>query len=238
MAAVTLALSDFSAPQIRSERTFSCSEWPQSARSLHVAWPASPATTRHQKHLWHGGYRHKRSSGLGWAGSCPSFDRSQTKLWKTTKALLTSYFLLYWICVQRFRMHHDQITLCPHLAQNSKFEFPALHYCYFSLILHIVCIWGKMWTLRWRCKILWCHLRHSRVALKMQMSTYPHKPKVESNVIQYLLSNNLYTKAGHSCFHLTFPTIVDTYFPPQTNTVYCLSECVTMLSGRNIHSHF
>lgn len=80
MVVVTSALSGISALQMKSESTFSCSEWLQSAHSLHVAWRASPATIRRQKHLWHGGYPHKRSSGLGWADSCPSFDRSQTKL--------------------------------------------------------------------------------------------------------------------------------------------------------------
>lgn len=82
--------------QMKSNCTFSCLEWPQSAHSLHVVWPASPATTRHQKHLWHGGYPRKRSSGLGWAGSCPSFGRSRTKLYKTQKLQLYSY--LEFVC--------------------------------------------------------------------------------------------------------------------------------------------
>lgn len=74
------ALSGSCTAMMERELTFSYWEWPQSARSLREAWRASPATTRHQKHLWHGGCLRKRSSGLGWAGSCPSFDRNQTEL--------------------------------------------------------------------------------------------------------------------------------------------------------------
>lgn len=125
--AVAVALSGISTLRTKSECTFSCSEWPQSAHSLHVAWPASPATTRRQKHLWHGGYPHKRSSGLGWAGSCPSFGRSQTKLCKNTGFGYTPSFLLSWICVRRFHMHQEQIISCLHLAHNGSYEFPVLH---------------------------------------------------------------------------------------------------------------
>lgn len=142
MVVVTLALS---ASQMKRERTFSCSEWPQSARSLHVAWPASPATTRRQKHLWHGGYPRKRSSGLGWAGSCPSFDRSQTKLYKNNNKKDCGYtpsFLLSWIWVLRFHAHPDCITVS--LAENGSYEFLVLHYwsLLLFLLLHTSYMWG------------------------------------------------------------------------------------------------
>lgn len=78
--------------------TFSCLGWPQSARSLHEAWRASPATTRHQKHLWREGYHHKWNSILGWAGSCLLFGRTQTELYKNIKLTLLYISWLEFLC--------------------------------------------------------------------------------------------------------------------------------------------
>ncbi len=152
MVVVTLALS---ALQMKRDCTFSCSEWPQSARSLRVAWPASPATTHRQKHLWHGGYPRKRSSGLGWAGSCPSFDHSQTKLYKNKRLWLHSF--LPFILNFSVEISHAPRSYYPvSLAQDGSYEFPALHY--WSLLpflsLYIACMWAVTWQLsRWQCKI-------------------------------------------------------------------------------------
>lgn len=151
MVVVALALSGISTLQIKSECTFSCSEWPRSAHSLHVAWPTSPATTRRQKHLWHGGYPHKRSSGLGWAGSCPSFDHSQTKLCKNKRLWLHFFPFILNLCV-----------VIPHAPPRSNYSVSTLgtkwQLCiscitllvfvtFSNTVLHIACRWAVTWLL-------------------------------------------------------------------------------------------
>lgn len=132
MGVVTLPMSAISISlQLQSDFTFSCLVWHQFAHSLHEVWRASPATIHRQTRLWHEGYPHKRSSDLGWGGSCPSFGRSQTKLYKNKGFSYTPCYPEF-LCRDSTRIKLKLLDHCSKMAQNERCEYQALHYgpCY------------------------------------------------------------------------------------------------------------
>lgn len=104
--------------KFKGGRTFSCWEWRQSARFHREAWRASPATTRHPRRWWHGGCRRRRSSGLGWAGSCPSSGHSQTKLCKN-KITYISCTSMTWCFTQNKFSISEMLTMSNVKSGNS-----------------------------------------------------------------------------------------------------------------------
>lgn len=57
--------------------TVSCWGWHPFPRCHLVEWHSGPATTRHLRHWWHGGYPRTWSWVLGWGGHCPLTSHSQ-----------------------------------------------------------------------------------------------------------------------------------------------------------------